>query len=146
MGRLFNKNLYVDGNSGQKVTKVAGKTGQIHYSRVPDSVLHDGALSCTSRCIFAVLAGAAYQGSTAKIGHRRIATKLGINRETVGDGLQELRARGHIVIIGEGRARRSYLLTSPLFGSKQRAGVKEIGIGPSGTPRLVSAPVAAGQR
>lgn len=131
------KSLYVDGKSGQKVD---GKSGQEHYGRTPDSVLLDHELSMTARVVFAFLGGCAHQGCTVRVGHRRIASKIGANRETVGLAIHELAERGHLTIIGSGKARRIYHLNSKIFGSKQRDGIQDVAIGPSGTPRLVSAP------
>src|ERR1035441_9215919 len=53
------------------------------YARLPDSVLCDRRLSVTARCVYGVLARYAYQGTTVKIGQRRIAMLLGVHVETV---------------------------------------------------------------
>src|SRR5215467_11469990 len=101
--------IYVNGNSGQKVN---GKSGHEHYSRIPDSVLFDKSLSPTAKNVYAVIAGSAYQGATAKIGQRRISAFLGLHQETVGLALKELSNRGHITIVGSGNARRIFHLNS----------------------------------
>src|SRR5947207_13168042 len=116
---MFNRSLYVNGSSGRIVN---GNSGQEHYSRIPDSVLEDKKCSASARCVYAFLAGRAFQGSTARVGQRRIATRLGFHQETVGRALQKLEARGHISVFGHGRARRAYHLNSNVFGTKQRAG------------------------
>lgn len=127
----------MNGKSGQKVN---GKSGHEHYSRTPDSVLYDKELSFGARCVYAVLAGAVHQGTTAKVGQRLIARKLGMHQETACLCLQELRDRGHITVVGEGKARRIYHLHSDVFGQKQRAGTEEIISYPR--KRLVSARTA----
>src|SRR4051812_10815227 len=127
--------IYVNGNSGQKVN---GKSGQEHYSRVPDSVLFDRGLSGTAKNVYAVIAGSVHQGTTAKIGQRRISMLLGVHQETVGLVLKELAVRGHITIVGSGKERRIFHLHSDVFGQKQRAGLQEIVSSPSGGRRLAS--------
>lgn len=96
-----------------------------HWNRVPDSVLHDRALSFAARCIYAELAGSVHQGTVATVGQRRIAKRLGCSRQTVIEGLRDLEARKHIKVTEIGKQRHSYHLTSDVFGQKQRAGVEE---------------------
>lgn len=126
------------GKSGQKV---GGKSGQgipEKYARIPDSVLHDTALSVTARCVYGILSRYTYQGTTVSIGHRRMASLLGIHKETVGNAIQELEGRKHIVIRGSGKSRRVYHLESSVFGQKQRADIQELISSPSRTPRLAT--------
>ena len=119
----FKESLYVTGNSGHYAN---GKSGQCeHWNRLPDSVLYDRELSMTARCVCAVPAGAAHQGTLAKMGQRRISKLLGVHQETVGRALQELSEQEHISIRGKGNCRRAYHLHSDVFGQKQRAGVEE---------------------
>jgi Helix-turn-helix domain len=108
------------------------------YARLPDSVLCDHRLSVTARCVYGVLARYAYQGTTVKIGQRRIARLLGIHVETVNLAIHELEDRLHIAIRGAGKARRIYHLHSSVFGQKQGAGFEEVISSPSRTPRLAS--------
>jgi DNA-binding transcriptional regulator PaaX len=100
------------------------------------SVLHDHNLTFSARCVYAELALHVYQGTTARIGERRLAKLLGASRNTVADGLAELAKAGHIVIAGSGKDRRTYHLTSKVFGRKQRA----LDAGEGGEEELVSAP------
>src|ERR1019366_8212548 len=51
------------------------------------------------------------QGTTVKIGQRRIAGLLGVHVETVNVEIHELEGRQHIAIRGTGRARRIYHLS-----------------------------------
>ena len=126
---------------GKSEQKVYGKSEQGNaekYARLPDSVLCDHRLSVTARCVYGVLARYAYQGTTVKIGQRRIAGLLGIHEETVNVAIHELEGRRHIAIRGTGKARRIYHLASSVFGQKQRAGIEEVISSPSRTPRLAS--------
>jgi hypothetical protein len=126
---------------GKSEQKVYGNSEQIpaeKYARLPDSVLCDSRLSATARCVYGVLARYAYQGTTVKIGQRRIARLLGVHVETVNLAVHELEGRGHIAIRGAGKARHIYHLWSSVFGKKQRAGVEEVIGSPSGLPRLAS--------
>jgi DNA-binding MarR family transcriptional regulator len=128
----------VYGKSEQKVYGNSEQGTTEKYARLPGSVLCDGGLSLTARCVYAVLALYAYQGTTVKIGQRRIARLLGVHVETVNMAIHELEDRQHIVITGDGKARRMYHLSSSVFGQKQRAGVEEVISSPSRTPRLAS--------
>src|ERR1039458_5750336 len=127
---------------GKSEQKVYGKSEQgeaENYARMPESVLFDDALSVTARCVYGVLARYVYQGTTVKIGQRRIAGLLGVHVETVNVAIHELEGRQHIAIRGTGRARRIYHLSSSVFGQKQRAGsVQEVISSPSRTRRFAS--------
>jgi hypothetical protein len=113
----ISKSLYVGVETAQKV---GVRTAQIeHWNRLPDSVLYDKELSTVARCVYAVLAGSAHQGSTASLGHRRIAGRLGIHKETAGKAIAELASRGHVTVSGAGKFRRIYTLHSAVFGQKQ---------------------------
>lgn len=126
------------GKSEQKVYGKSVQSDAEKYARLPDSVLCDQRLSVTARCVYGVLARYAYQGTTVKIGQRRIARLLGVHLETVNLAIHELEERRHIAIRGTGKARRIYHLTSSVFGQKQRAGIEEVISSPSRTPRLAS--------
>jgi hypothetical protein len=126
---------------GKSEQKVYGKSEQSEaekYARMPESVLFDGGLSVTARCVYGVLARYVYQGTAVKIGQRRIAKLLGVHVETVNLAIHELEERQHIAIRGEGKARRIYHLMSFVFGKKQRAGVEEVISSPSGGRRLAT--------
>jgi DNA-binding MarR family transcriptional regulator len=129
---------YVYGKAVQKVYGQSVQGDHEKYARTPDSVLYDHALSMTARCVYGVIARHVFQGTTASIGQRRIAKKLGVHVETVNRAIHELVARRHIAISGTGKARRTYHLRSAVFGQKQRANVEEIISSPSRTPRLAS--------
>jgi DNA-binding MarR family transcriptional regulator len=128
----------VYGKSEQKVYGKSEQGNSEKYARMPESVLFDSGLSVTARCVFAVLARYAYQGTTVRIGQRRIAGLLGVHVETVNVALHQLESRKHISINGSGKDRRSYHLHSPVFGQKQRAGFEEVISSPSRMPRLAT--------
>ena len=126
---------------GKSEQKVYGKSEQGEgekYARMPDSVLFDRGLSISARCVYGVLARYVYQGTTVKIGQRRIARLLGIHVETVNGAIHELENWKHIAVRGDGKARRIYHLPSSVFGQKQRAGIEEVISSPSRTRRLAS--------
>ena len=126
---------------GKTEQKVYGKSEQgdaEKYARLPESVLFDHDLSVAARCVYGVLARYAFQGTTVRMGQRRISKLLGLHVETVNVALHHLEANGHIAIRGNGKDRRSYHLHSSVFGQKQRAGIEEVISSPSRTPRLAS--------
>jgi len=135
----------VEMNSIDTVYNVFGKSEQMaaeKYARLPDSVLYDRRLSPAARCVYGVLARHTYQGTTVRIGQRRIAKLLRMHLETVNAAIHELERYSHIVINGAGKTRRIYHLTSSVFGQKQRAGLEEVIGSPSGVPRLASTRIA----
>jgi len=124
--------------SEQKVFAKSEQSRVEKYARTPDSVLFDTDLSITARCVYGVLARHAFQGTTARIGQRRIANLLGVHVGTVNRSLHELEGHEHISIRGSGKGRRIYHLHSLVFGQKQRAGIEEVISSPGRTPRLAS--------
>ena len=114
----FKRVIYVSQQIGQKPSHAVGHE---RYARLPISILHDKDLSAFSRCIYAELAMAVWQGTVASIGQRLIANRLGFSKNTVTAGIRELEARGHITIKRSGKQRYFYHLESPVFGKKQRA-------------------------
>lgn len=123
------------------IRKTYQRANEKRFARIPLTVLQDGALSLSARCIYAILSVHVWQGTTAKIGQRRIADLLQIRQATVSAALKELAERGHIEVkSGKDGAkdRGLYCLLSPIFGQKQRAGVDEVISSPSGNRRLAS--------
>ena len=89
--------------------------------------------------VYCILAGSVWQGTTAKMGTRLLAAWTGASRRLVVESLQRLESRGHLQKAAERRGQRqTYVLTSPVFGQKQRTGVEEVISSPSRTPRLAS--------
>ena len=126
---------------GKSEQKVYGKSEQgdaEKYARLPDSILLNSGLSLAARAVYGVLARHVFQGTTVKIGQRRIACLLGVHVETVNMAIHELERDDHIAIRGNGKARRVYCLRSAVFGQKQRAGIEEVISGPSKGRRLAS--------
>ena len=64
---------YVYGKSEQKAFGNSEHMPAEKYARVPDSVLWDVGLSLAARCVYGLLARFAFQGTTVRIGQRRIA-------------------------------------------------------------------------
>jgi hypothetical protein len=86
-----------------------------------------------------MLAGSVWQGATTKIGTRLIADCIHASRRLVAESLSRLETGGHVKKAGTRRGTRpTYLLTSPVFGQKQRAGIEEVVSGPSRTLRLAT--------
>ena len=112
------------------------------YGRIPASVLLDGTLTSDAVRVYGLLALPVLQGNVSSVGMRVVAGILHVSPQTVMRRIRELVAAGHVEISkGTGKGKRAwYLLTSPVFGQKQAADVKEIANGPSGQPRLVSLP------
>lgn len=127
----------------QSTTKLAHSVDQIEepegYARLVVSVLHDSRLSHCDKLVFAELAYHVWQGTIAKVGQRSVAKVLDMSRTQVGKSLKRLLEFGHIEASGKVvKSVQSYHLTSKRFGQKQRAGIQEVAIGPSGGKRLVS--------
>ncbi len=121
-----------------------GHTGEplserIRYARVPLEVLVDRRISARAVRIYAIIAGSAWQGNFAQIGKRRLSELASCSERLAVDAIKELVKSGHIDKAPAKRGQRSgYLLTSPVFGQKQRDGVKEIVSSPRGGRRMVS--------
>lgn len=110
------------------------------YARIPVSVLYDTSLSVYARLVYAEIAMSVWQGTTAYIGQRLIAERLGISQSEVSKSVRSLVGSGHLEWMDNGRGRRAHMqLKSPLFGQKQGRRF-EVGEGPSGGMRIVSLP------
>ncbi len=102
-------------------------------------MLYDLRLTVYDKLVYVRLADCCWQGTTAKVGQRAISRDLGISRTQVCRSLARLEEFGHLVSTDMGVKRvQWYYLTSPVFGKKQRAGVKEVVVGPKGTRRMTS--------
>ena len=109
------------------------------YARIPREVVCDPGLEPLDIRVYCILAGSVWQGTTAKIGTRLIARGTHASRRLVIDSLRRLEARGHIQKAAVRRGEREmYILTSLVFGQKQRAGIEEVISSLSRTPRLAS--------
>jgi hypothetical protein len=88
--------------------------------------------------VYGVIAGGVYQGSTTKVGTRRIAECIHASRRLVVESIHRLEQQGHLRICTQKRGHRGYyFLTSDVFIQKQRADVQEIISGPR--PRIATA-------
>jgi hypothetical protein len=123
---------------------VVGHTGEplsrYQYSRVPREVAEDRRLKARDIRVYSVLAGFCWQGNVSQVGKRRIARLAACAERLVVESLKRLEATGHLQKNpGRRRGQRGrYVLTSAVFGQKQRAGVEEVAAGPGGRLRLVS--------
>jgi hypothetical protein len=113
---------------------------RIRYARVPRQVYADPRLEARGVRIYCVLASACWQGSVAQVGKRLIATEACCAECTVISSLRKLEAAGHTQKQpGRRRGHRAmYVLLSPVFGQKQRAGVEEVISGPDGRRSLAT--------
>lgn len=132
--------LYV-GHTGEPLV---GHTGEpLRYARVPFDVLADKRISARAVRVYAVIAGSAWQGNFAQVGKRRLSELAACSERLAVAAVKELVNAGHIERSQVKRGQRAgYLLTSPVFGQKQRDGVKEIVSSPRGGRRMVSVGVA----
>jgi len=132
-------NLYVGQTSVPLVGHRSDPLSRAHYSRVPVDVLFDPQLKNRDKVIYAALAIHCWQGSVASIGKRRIAKLTCCAERLVIESLNRLEAYGHILRASVQRGQRAqYVLKSPVFGQKQRAGVQEIITTHDGRRRLAS--------
>ena len=111
----------------KKVPRISPPS-RIRYARVPRQVYADPRLEARGVRIYCVLASACWQGSVAQVGKRLIATEACCAECTVISSLRKLEAAGHTQKQpGRRRGHRAmYVLLSPVFGQKQRAGVEEV--------------------
>jgi len=110
-----------------------------NYARVPREVVCDRELKLLDIRVYCMLAGSVWQGSTARMGTRLLAAYTGAARRLVVDSLRPLETRGHLQKAAGRRGQRPiYVLTSPVFGQKQPAGIEEIIGSPSRALRLAS--------
>ena len=131
--------LYVDHTGEPLVDHTGEPLPNWLYARVPREVVCDPGLEVLDIRVYCMLAGAVWQGTTAKIGTRLIAGSIHASRRLVIDSLRRLEARGHIQKATVRRGEREiYVLNSLVFGQKQRAGIEEVISSPSRTPRLAS--------
>jgi hypothetical protein len=110
------------------------------YSRIPrDLWLSPDVKQLGTIKVFCAIAGRTKQGNTASIGQQLLADTLEMDRRSVRRALQQLERMGYLKRPKSGKGKRDcYEITSSVFGSKQRDGVREIAFGPSGGKRLVS--------
>jgi len=109
------------------------------YARLPREGIGDPELKLLDMRVYGMLAGSVWQGNTARIGTRLLAGYVRASRRLVVKSLQRLERRGHIEKAAARRGQRQmYVLLSPIFGRKQRAGFEEVISSPSRSPRLAS--------
>jgi len=133
-------NLYVVHMGEPLVGHTGEPLSDNRFSKIPRSVSSDRRLNARDKSVYGALAGFCFQGSVAKVGKRLLSRLAGCAERLVIDSLKKLEITGHIQKAPDRRRgqRAWYILTSPVFGQKQRAGVDEVAIIPGGQPRLVS--------
>lgn len=120
---------------------VAEKSRHSGYARSPREIITDKEIGHAAVRVHAFLALNVRQGAVARVGQRRIADQIGMDRGTVAAAIGELVARGHITIAAAKRgARQGYVLNSPVFSQKQGR-VTEVVSAPSGGRRYASVAV-----
>jgi len=110
-----------------------------NYARLPREVICDPELKLLDIRVYCMLAGSVWQGNTARMGTRLLASYVRASRRLVVESLQRLEKRRYLEKAAARRGQRQmYVLLSPVFGQKQRAGIQEVISSPSRTPRLAS--------
>lgn len=103
---------------------LAGDSSQTEqFSMVPMSVNLANISSKALHVYVCLVREAPRKSNTVWIGHRLIAEKTGLNRETVSAALKELAKLGHIATTGEEKHRASYILTSNRFKDEAQPGI-----------------------
>ena len=126
--------------SGQSVSPKMKRSPK-WYGRIPADVLLDESLSSDAVRVYGILALWVFQGDVAYIGMREIGRLSGLSPATVMRRVKELAAAKYIEVRKAETGKRSwYVMTSPVFGQKQRAGVEELVSAPR--RRLVTARTA----
>lgn len=101
------------------VTARVPKSGTEQWGKHPASVTRDKELSATAKVVFDELALWCFkERNQVSRGVRAIATATGLSPTTVVKGLADLKERGHIRVLGEGKARRRYFLNSMVFAPR----------------------------
>jgi len=131
--------LYVDHTGEPQVDHTGEPLPRWAYARIPREVVCDATLKMLDVRVYCMLAGSVWQGATAKIGTRLIATCIHASRRLVIESLHRLEDRGHIRRAAVRRGQReTFVLMSLVFGQKQRAGVEEVISSPSKGRRFAS--------
>jgi predicted transcriptional regulator len=131
--------LYVDHTGEPQVDHTGEPVRAWNYARVPWEVVCDRRLKPLDIRVYCMISGPTFQATTARVGTRRIADCVHASRRLVIGSIRRLEDCGHIKRGRETRGKREmYIVTSGVFGQKQRAGIKEVISRPSRTPRLAS--------
>jgi hypothetical protein len=131
--------IYV-GHTGEPLVGHMGEPlSRSRYARLPQEISGDRRLKHRDRCVYAVLAMSCWQGNVAQVGKRKIAKMTPCAERLAVESLQRLEATGHIQKQPRRRGQRGrYVLLSPVFAQKQRAGFEEVIVTRDGRRRLVS--------
>ena len=129
--------IYVKPQEDSQVKPPEDSLPSAKYARVPWDIITSKSLKRLDGYVYAVLSASVWQGNYASVGTRRIAEVLHTTQRRVVESLARLIADGKIAAAPRTRGQRSaYVLTSPVFGQKPRAGVEEVQVyGPLSAPR-----------
>jgi hypothetical protein len=131
--------MYVDHTGEPLVDHTAEPLPAWQYARVPWEVVCDKQLKPLDIRVYCMISGPTFQATTAKVGTRRIAECTHASRRLVIESIRRLEDCGHIRRGKQQRGKRElYIVTSAVFGQKQRAGIQEVISGPSKTRRLAT--------
>lgn len=107
------------------------------YSKSPADVTLDLSISDRAVRIYFILGLKTFQGNISSLGLRQLGILLNVSSMTAKRCMNELVAAGKVQAINSGNGKRMrYMLTSPIFGTKQRA----LNAGESIVEELVSSP------
>lgn len=114
---------------------------ELWHGRTPADILLNPDIGDFEKVVYGILSLKTYQGNIATVGVRRLAVLTKRSKSKVHRAVKELIALGHVRQAPKIRGQRTrYMLTSPVFGQKQRTGMEETAPAPSGGRRLVSSP------
>jgi hypothetical protein len=130
--------------SSPDLVKSLHQFGDRSYGRVPMQVNSDKRLSGSDVRVLCGIAYYVHQGNTCRESYSTLAVASGVSRRQVVTSVARLRKFGWIEQPDQDERKRQWLmLTSPVFGQKQRAGVEEtVSVGPASLPRRRLATVA----
>lgn len=124
----------------ESVRSTSDRSAKPRYARLPLEVLRNTELSWRARVVYAELSANIFQGSVARIGLRLIGQRLGCGRDAVARAIAELETAKLVTVERSVKSRSWYVLASPVFGQKQKAGAKEVVSCPRGHKQMVSVP------
>lgn len=140
MAKVYKKSITCPTQEGtlpvKSVPPIAGHSVRWH-GRTPANILLDTEMSDFGSRIFGILSLKTFQGNIATLGVRKLADLTKRSKSAVHRAIQELIKSGHVAQASKVRGQRAqYMLTSPVFGQKQR----DINSGKSSKEEIVSGP------
>lgn len=113
--------------STKSVPPIVGHSVKWH-GRTPANALLSQDLSDFAKVVFGIMSLKVFHGNISTMGMRKLAQLCRTSKSRVHRAIAELAAEGHIAPAPKNRGQRGcYVLTSPVFGAKDRAGdVEEV--------------------